>query len=79
MLFFIGAVKVLVFSLCLAVALAVIVFVPLTLYCIPYALWVGSQNTRGRHKDKQKEPLRRSVRNATRLYAAWITRKEPTF
>lgn len=71
--------KVLVFALCAGVVVSVLVFVPLTLYTIPYALWVGAQNTRGKHKDKKKESVFRAARNATKLYKAWITRSEPTF
>lgn len=33
--------KVLVFALCAGAIVSVIVFVPLGLYVIPYALWVG--------------------------------------
>lgn len=72
-------INVLVFALCVGAIIAVLVYVPLTLYVIPYALWVGSQNTRGRHLDKKKEHVFRSARNATKLYAAWIGRREPTF
>ena len=51
MVFFSFMLKILVFALCVGVGLAVLVFVPLTLYVIPYALWIGAQNTRGRHLD----------------------------
>lgn len=73
------AINLLVFILCAGVVVSIVVLVPLAVYTIPYDLWVGSQNTRGKHKDKRKEPFFRSVRNATRLYIAWITRREPTF
>ena len=71
--------KVLVFALCAGAIVSVIVFVPLGLYVIPYALWVGQ--TMGRQKDKlQKgENVFRTAKNATKLYKAWITRQEPTF
>lgn len=72
-------IKVLVFALCLGAIVSVLVFVPLTLYVIPYCLWVGSQNTRGKQLDKKKESVFRSTKNATKLYKAWITRREPTF
>lgn len=71
--------KVLVFALCAGVLISVIVFVPLTLYTIPYALWVGSQNTRGKHLDKKKESIFRAARNATKLYKAKLTGHEPIF
>lgn len=79
MVFFIVAVKVLVFALCLAAGAAVLVFVPSCIYIIPYALWVGSQQTKGKQLDKKKEPFWTTVRNATKLYKAWITRQEPSF
>jgi len=68
-----------VFILCLGFILSVIIVVPLFLYSIPYCLWVGFQNTAGRHLDKKKEGFWRGTRNATRLYKSWITRREPTF
>lgn len=79
MVFIWGAIKVLIFALCAGVVVTVVILVPLTIYTIPYALWVGSQNTRGKHKDKKGEKFFRSVRNATRLYKSWITHTEPTF
>lgn len=72
-------VYVLIFGLCLGAGLAVIVYVPLTIYVIPYSLWVGFQNNVGKHKDKRKEKLSRTVRNATILYKSWILHREPTF
>jgi len=45
--------KVLVFALCLGAGLAVLIFVPLTIYAIPYCLWVGGQNCIGKQKDKK--------------------------
>lgn len=72
-------IKVLIAALCIGAAIAVIVFVPLTIYTIPYALWVGFENNVGRQTDKKKESVFRSARNATRLYKAWITRQKPTF
>lgn len=73
--------KVLVFALCAGAIVSVIVFVPLCLYVIPYALWVGSEQTMGRQKDKLKkgESAFRTAKYATKLYKAWITRQEPTF
>ncbi len=72
--------KLVVFALCAGAAISIIVFVPLTIYAIPYCLWVGHQHTIGKHKDKmQKEGIFKTARNATILYKSWITRKEPTF
>lgn len=72
-------VNVLIFGLCAGAALAVIIFVPLTIYIIPYCLWIGFQNNVGKHKDKKKEKLSKTVRNATILYKSWILHREPTF
>lgn len=71
--------KVLVFALCAGAVLAVLVFVPLAIYGIPYSLWVGTQNLKGKHLDKKKEPFFRTVRNATILYKAKLTGHEPIF
>jgi hypothetical protein len=71
--------KVLVFALCAGAIISVLVFVPLTLYVIPYTLWVGSQNTKGKQLDKKKEPVFQAVRNATKLYKAKLTGHEPIF
>jgi hypothetical protein len=69
----------LIFILCLGVGLAVIIYVPLTIYSIPYCLWVGFQNNVGKHLDKKKEGFWKGTRNATILYKSWILRREPTF
>ncbi|PWM25633.1 MAG: hypothetical protein DBX48_06355 [Limosilactobacillus fermentum] len=71
--------KVLVFALCVGAIVSVIVCVPLALYGIPYCLWVGRQNTMGKHLDKKKESVFRTAKNATKFYKAWITRQEPIF
>ncbi len=71
--------KVLVFALCAGAVIAVLVFVPLTLYVIPYTLWIGFQNNKGKQLDKKKEPVFRAVRNATKLYKAKLTGHEPIF
>lgn len=71
--------KVLVFALCLGAGLAALVFVPLAIYAIPYCLWVGFQNNIGKQKDKKDEGVRRTVRNATILYKAKLTGREPIF
>lgn len=71
-------IKVLVFSLCFGAAVSVIVFVPLFIYGIPYCLWVGHENLAGRQKDKKNEKFFTTVKNATKLYKAWIARQKPT-
>ncbi|EPR07761.1 hypothetical protein [Ruminiclostridium papyrosolvens] len=71
--------KVLVFALCAGAIVSVVILIPTFLYTIPYTLWVGRENTMGRHKDKSKESIFRAARNATKLYKSWITRQKPTF
>ncbi len=73
------AFKILIFALCLGAVLAVIIFIPLTIYVIPYCLWIGGKNCIGKYLETKNESPFRSVRNATRLYKAWITRTEPKF
>ena len=73
------ALKLSFFILCLGAILCVLFFVPLTLYVIPYELWVGFQNNAGRHLDKKKESLFQGFKNASHLYKCWILRKKPTF
>lgn len=73
------ALKLFIFAVCAAVVLAVLFYVPLAIYSIPYALWVGFQNNAGKHLDKKKEGVLRTARNATILYKSWILRKKPTF
>lgn len=79
MVFILTIFKIVIFTLCLGVALSVLVYVPLFIYVIPYALWVGFQNQVGKHKDKKDESVFRSAKNATKLYSAWICRREPNF
>lgn len=71
--------KILLFAICAGAVVSVIIYVPLTIYVIPYSLWVGGQNQIGKHKDKRKEPFFKTVRNATRLYKAKLSGHEPTF
>ena len=73
------ALKLIVFALCAGAVISFLTFVVLTVYVFPYLMWVGSQNYIGKHKDKKKESVFRSTKNATILYKSWITRKEPTF
>lgn len=67
------------YVICAGVVLAILIYVPLMIYAIPYCLWVGFQNQVGKHKDKRNEKIWHTVRNATKLYISWITRKEPSF
>lgn len=72
-------IKVIVFTLCLGFGLAVLIFVPLTIYNIPYLLWLGSQNVKGKHMDKKVQSIRATTKHATRLYKAILLRREPIF
>lgn len=78
MVFFSVVFHVLIFALCAGVVISILVFLPLTLYVIPYSLWVGREQTMGRQKDKQKERPFQAAKNATKLYSAWIHRQKPT-
>ena len=69
---------VLIASLAIGFAVSIIIFVPLTLYIIPYCLWLGVQNTKGKYRHLQDGNFR-MARNATRLYGSWICHKAPVF
>lgn len=71
--------KVLLFALCAGAVISVIIFVPLFLYTLPYDLWIGVQNTKGKQLDKKKEPIFKAAKNATRLYKAKLSGHEPIF
>ncbi len=81
MVFISAILHVLVFALCAGAVISVVVLVPLGIYVIPYALWIGFEQQKGKHKDKlQKgQSIFRIAKDATKLYKAWITRREPTF
>lgn len=83
MVFISVALKVLLFGLCAGVALAaayfLLILLPLTIYVAPYCIWLGSQNLKGKYKDQKIEKIMRTAKNATKLYGAWIARREPTF
>ena len=68
---------VLIASLAIGFAVSIIIFVPLTLYIIPYCLWLGVQNTKGKYRHLQDGNCFRMARNATRLYGSWICHKAP--
>ena len=78
MVFFTVMFHVLIWALCIGVVVSIIVFVPLGIYAIPYCLWVGRENTMGRQTDKKKEKFTQTIRNATKLYGAWIHHKKPS-
>lgn len=78
MLFIKAALFILTFAVALGLIVAVPLFIILTVYQIPYALWIGSQNVKGEQLDKKTEPLQSSLKNATKLYKCWIFGKSPT-
>lgn len=71
--------KLAVFALCVGVVISLLTFVPLFIYTIPFYLWVGFQNNVGQQLERKNEHFFRSVKNATKLYKAWILKREPTF
>ena len=54
---------VLIASLAIGFAVSIIIFVPLTLYIIPYCLWLGVQNTKGKYRHLQDGNCFRMARN----------------
>lgn len=70
--------KLAIFILCVGVVLSLLVFLPITVYTIPYNLWIGAQYNIGKQHDKKKEGVFSSAKNATKLYKAWILRQKPT-
>ena len=79
MLILTGLFYLILFSIGAGLLISILIFVPLTIYVIPYAFWLGIEHTKGKHEDKKKEKLSKSVKHATILYGSWISRKEPSF
>lgn len=77
MIFFNTIVYVLIAGLCIGVVVSLVFGVLSFIYMIPYALWVGAENTKGRQKDKLQEKYSTKLKHATQLYGAWITRRKP--
>ena len=71
--------NIIIFALGASFVITVVIFVPLTIYVIPYLLWIGNEHTKGKHQDKKKEGAFKTAKHATILYKSWISRKEPTF
>lgn len=69
---------ILIVALASGVVLSILVFVPLTLYVLPYSIWLGAQQQKGMYieQDVKQNGLIRWVRNATKVYKHWITGKE---
>lgn len=65
-------------SLILGIVISFLYFVPLTLYSIPYILWLGSQNTKGMYQNiSVQESTWNNVKNATKVYLSFITGRKP--
>ena len=79
MAFFATTFHVLIFALAIGFSVSIIVFVPLTIYIIPFCLWVGFQNNKGRYKELKKGNAFRMACNASTLYKSWIFHKAPVF
>lgn len=79
MAFFATAFYVLIFALAVGFSVSIIVFVPLTIYIIPFCLWVGFQNNKGRYKELKEGNVFRMARNASDLYTSWFFHKTPVF
>lgn len=79
MVFFTTTFHILVAALTIGFAVSIAVFVPLTIYIIPFCLWVGFQNNKGNYRNLKEGSFFRMVRNATSLYKSWIFHKAPVF
>ena len=79
MTFFAAVFHVIIVSLAVGVAVSIVVFVPLTIYIIPFCLWVGFQNNKGKYQNLKEGSCFRMARNATSLYKSWIFHKAPVF
>lgn len=71
--------RILVFALAMGFLVSIITFVPLTVYIIPFCLWVGFQNNKGQHKELKGGSVFHMARNASILYRSWIFHKTPVF
>lgn len=79
MTFFAVTFGILIAAIAIGIAVSIIVFVPLTIYIIPYCLWVGVQNNKGNYLNLQDRSCFRMARNATSLYRSWISHTAPVF
>lgn len=79
MAFFTTVFHVLMFALAAGFAVSIIVFVPLTIYIIPFCFWVGFQNNKGKYRNLKEGSCFQMAQNATALYKSWILHKAPVF
>lgn len=78
MTFITTTLSVLIASLAIGLAVSLVVFIPLTIYVIPFSFWIGFQNNKGNYRNL-KSGIFSDARNATALYKSWIFHKEPVF
>lgn len=65
-------------SLMLGAIVSFLYWIPLTVYLIPYTLWLGFQNTKGMYEDiSVQESMLHNVKNATKVYFSFITGRKP--
>lgn len=65
-------------SFILGIVISFLYFVPLTLYSIPYILWLGSQSTKGMYQDiSVQKSTWSNVKNATKVYLSFIIGRKP--
>lgn len=79
MAFFTTAFYILFFALAVGFSVSIIVFVPLTIFIIPFCLWVGFQNNKGQYKELKTGNVFHMAMNASILYKSWIFHKTPMF
>lgn len=73
------AFKIFLIAICAGAVISVLIFVPLAIYIIPYALWVGHQNTKGLLLERKKDGFWKIVKHASITYRSWIRREKPSF
>jgi len=76
MVFFTVVIHVLLFALCAGAVIAVLVYVPLFIYTIPYAWYCGEQEAKG--YKVEKVPFMQTVKDAKAYYKQKkLAKKEP--
>ena len=60
-------------------AFALLVFIPITIYVIPYCIWCGTLKGKRLMQNFEKQNTFKYIKNATILYSSWILKKEPKF
>lgn len=60
-------------------AFAICIFIPLTIYLIPFSFWCGTFKGKKYNQDLKKQSIFKTIKNASILYSSWILKKEPKF